>query len=508
MVQGPRADEDLHEWIRRVSQTSMQRTAADFVPVNPASGVAMDAGDFNLPSLKQAYGVQGYGMPPVLFNWYAAQGFIGYQACAILSQNWLIDKVCTMPARDAARKGYKVTVNDGTVITPEVTTAITEGDKKYGVKTQCVEFVRNCRIFGIRIALFSIESDDPEFYTKPFNPDGIKPGSYKGISQVDPYWITPELDMEAAADPASPNYYVPTYWRINGKRYHRSHLVVIKTCEVPDVLKPTYFYGGVPLVQRIYERVYASERTANEAPQMALTKRSTILHVDMEAAAGKETSLEKKLQDWAYYRDNYGVKVLGLEEQAEQFDTALADFDMLIMTQYQLVCAIGEVPATKMLGTTPKGFNSTGEYEESNYHEMLESVQEHDMQPLVERHHVCMIRSDIAPKFSLKPFTVAIEWNELDAETAKEKSDRQNVDSTTAKNYSDAGAIDGVDIRQRLIKDKESGWDGMDPAAPEPEPPPVTIVQGGPPSAPGAKPQPKQLGAPQPKPPQFGKPNG
>lgn len=39
-------------------------------------------------------------------GFYAAGSiFIGYQACAMLATNWLIDKACNMPARDAVRNG-------------------------------------------------------------------------------------------------------------------------------------------------------------------------------------------------------------------------------------------------------------------------------------------------------------------------------------------------------------------------------------------------------------------
>ena len=61
--------------------------------------------------------------------------------------------------------------------------------------------------------------------------------------------------------------------------------------------------------------------------------------------------------EWAGLRDNYGVKVIDKDaEDLTQFDTGLADLDVTIMTQYQLVAAIAGVPATKLLGTTPKGF--------------------------------------------------------------------------------------------------------------------------------------------------------
>ena len=60
------------------------------------------------------------------------------------------------------------------------------------------------------------------------------------------------------------------------------------------------------------------------------------------------------------------------------------------MSQYQLVAAAANVPATKLLGTTPKGFNATGEYEEASYHEELESIQANDLSRLLARHHLCV----------------------------------------------------------------------------------------------------------------------
>ena len=126
------------------------------------------------------------------------------------------------------------------------------------------------RVFGVRIALFVIESEDPDYYVKPFNADGVTPGSYKGISQIDPYWCTPELSQRAASDPTALDFYEPTYWIINGRRVHKSHLVIMRGPDVGDILKPSYLYGGLSVPQLIYERVYAAERTANEAPQLCL----------------------------------------------------------------------------------------------------------------------------------------------------------------------------------------------------------------------------------------------
>jgi uncharacterized protein len=146
----------------------------------------------------------------------------------------------------------------------------------------------------------------------------------------------------------------------------------------------------------------------------------------------------------------------------QQYDTSLADLDAVIMTQYALVAAAAEVPSTKLLGTQPKGFNSTGEYEEASYHEMLSSLQQHDLSPLVERHHLLLIRSHVAPKFKMKPFNTEVAWNELDEQTAAEQAETELKKAQAAESYVNMGAVNGMDVRNKLIADKHSGFNGID----------------------------------------------
>jgi hypothetical protein len=159
-----------------------------------------------------------------------------------------------------------------------------------------------------------------------------------------------------------------------------------------------------------------------------------VFYTDTGKALADQESFTAKLGTWARFRDNFGVKVADKEgDKVEQYDTTLGDFDATVMTQYQLVAAIANVPATKLLGTTPKGFNATGEYEEASYHEELESMQTSDMEPLINRHHICVIRSEIAPAAGIAPFDVSIEWEALDALTQKEEAEVQKLKAETGK---------------------------------------------------------------------------
>lgn len=401
-------------------------------------------------------------MPTAQVLWYSQQTFIGYQLCAMLAQNWLISKACLMPAKDATRNGFEVSISGGVKLAPEVLESIKKADQRYKLNKNLIQFVQMGRVFGIRIALFNVKMENDylqdEYYENPFNIDAVTPGSYRGISQIDPYWITPQLDGQAAGNPASINFYEPTWWIIGGKKIHRTHLVIFRTEEVSDLLKPTYIFGGVSIPQKIAQRVYASEKTADEAPMLAMSKRLDVVKMDLAKAEMFPYKVAQRLTEFTQRRDNFGVKTIDLEDEMQQFDTSLADLDAVIMTQYQLVAAAANVPAVKLLGTPPKGFNSTGEFEESNYHEELESIQAHDLTPLIERHHMLLIHSEIAPKFGIEPFETIINWNELDALTKKEQAEINKLNAETGVTLVNSGAIDGQDERDRLRHDESSGY--------------------------------------------------
>ncbi len=416
---------------------------------------AMDDGE-GTPIPLQSMGISGaYQVPQQLANWYAMQSFIGYQACAIIAQHWLVDKACTMPGDDAVRHGWELNVADEEEMPDDVRNAIKDWDHKNNIKQELSEFNRFNNIFGIRVALFDIRSDDPDYYTKPFNEDGITEGSYRGISQVDPYWMMPMLTAESTSDPSSMHFYEPEYWIISGRKYHRSHLIIIRGPEPADILKPTYIFGGIPMTQRIYERVYAAERTANEAPLLSLNKRTTAIHTDLSEMILNQDKFEERLMTWVRFRDNHAVKVLGQDETMEQFDTSLSDFDSVIMNQYQIASAISKVPSTKLLGTSPKGFNATGEFEMKSYHEELESIQEHNLTPLLTRHYCILIRS------LGKTYSVEVVWNPVDSMTAKELADLNNTQADAATKYATLGAISADEVRTKLKDDPRSGFNRL-----------------------------------------------
>lgn len=472
-VDDPIKSADFSTAVRWNKVKLKQFIAQRAIPTAPAfvddAGFAMD--DASVGGKSGAYTFGGTVIPDSLFSWYVSQTFIGWQACAILAQHWLVAKACNMSGADAVSGGWKINRDDGEELTPEQTQELERLDRKYKIRQNLKEasFFRN--VFGIRLVWFKFSCFTDEDYAKKFDARKILPNTYEGMAQIDPYWASPLITGNALTM-GDISFYTPEWWQVSGRKIHRSHFVILYGQEVADVLKPAYLYGGIPLTQRIYERVYAAERTANEAPQLALTKRMTVRYTDLAQAVANQDDFESAISFGSQYQDNYGVQVAGIDERVERHETSLADLDATIMTQYQLVAAIAEVPATKLLGTSPKGFGASGDYEIKSYHEKLREMQSADLDPILKRHYQALVLSEMTDKATIKAV-----WEPLDKPSAAELATINKTKADTDVALAGLGALDGAAVLNRLINDEHSGYTGLSlEDLPEPEP---TMPMGG-----------------------------
>lgn len=443
---------------------SIQKTHKDITPILP-QGVAMDS-CCDTSRLQSAYNITN-PINDIIYTFFATQGFIGFQACAILTQNWLINKACLQPTKDAIRPDYELSYvrTDEEELDKDFLTKIIDlsNDRKgFNIKEVCRTFAEKKRQFGQVLAYPVVEDAD---YSIPFNIDSIKPNSYKGITVIDPIWYEPILDEEAISDPTSLRYFQPTYFRLpDGKKIHSSWCIFGKNGEVPDVLKPTYRWGGYPIPQLVYKRAYAAEKVANEAPMLAQSKRLLVADINVQGYLANPSKEQEKLKALSMFRDNWGVMTKRPGDSVQQIDTSLTDLDEVIMTQYQLTAAAAGIPATKLLETQPKGFNSTGEYEDDQYKLTLVSIQEDDFVPILDLHYKLLSVS----KYGIKR-DYTINFVEIDTPTEKERAEINSMKAQTTATYLQSGIITEEEARANLIKDPDSGFNDINDELPEGE---------------------------------------
>lgn len=434
---------------------TVQQVVANGTPIN----VAFDSIDgYDAKTFQQVYNPNFVG-EEIIYTHFAANGFIGFNNCSILAQDWLINKCLALPCEDAISINYDlllkeddVTDEDKNII--EELKNLSEDDGKFKIKSVCKEFAENKRKYGQALCIPLVKGAD---YSVPFNIDAVAPKSYKGMAVIEPIWVAPVLDMDATTNPISERFYKPTWFRMpDGTLVHYSWFIFNTYGDVPDILKPTYYFGGYPLPQQLYQQVYAAHKTAKEAPMLAQSKRLNYVEGNLNAFLADEDKLSKEVNLMSWLRNNWGWLLIKKDQKIGQLDTTLTDFDAVVMLGYQIVSAISWVPSARLLETSPKGWQSTGSYEDRNYSKLQQSIQRQDYCPILDLHYRLLAKSE----FNIDKHYVT-NFDPIDTPTEKERAEIRELNSRTDMNYVNAGVISPEEVRGVLREDEKSGYNTL-----------------------------------------------
>ena len=340
-----------------------------------------------------------------------------------------------------------------------------DSDKEYKIKDICKRAAIAKKVFGQCIVVPTFNIDMTEAMSKPYNPKAVKKGSYTGMQIIEPFWVTYDLTLDQVSRPDKKGFYDPEYYKVNGgTRIHKSWVRKLINGTVSDILKPTYFYGGIPLPQQVYSRVFCAEKVANEAPKLALSKRLLVVDGNINQMIANPEGAEEVMTGLSQIRDNFGFMVKNPGDQVMQVDTALSDFDALIMTQFQLVAAIGEMPVTKLMKTQLRGLANSGDYEMKDYAQSLVAIQENDFNPILEFHNQLYCISKYG-----KDLNLDVIWNPIDTPSELELAQIETQQAQTDATYVGAGILSPEEIRVMLKDNDDSRFRNISDDTPQPE---------------------------------------
>lgn len=454
------------EKIAGIEKKMFQRTHRDLVRVKESKGGRSIAKD----SCESFSFMDAQFKPNLSYEIISkfSQTFIGWQNCAILKQNPFIDKACSIPPQDAMANGYKLSFTrpesgekGGKKKDKELLAELlARSQKEYKIKDICVRAAINKRVFGYSLVVPTFKSNMN--MEAEFDIDAVKKDDYTGMTVVEPFWLTYDFDEKSLLDASSRHFYEPTWYVVGGKdhmkKIHRSWCIKLINSPVPDVLKPTYYFGGIPLTQQIYEAVYAYEKALNELILLLLTKRTLIMDAEIANYMANPEEVKAKLVAFSELRDNFAVAIKELGYDIKQIETTLTGLEEIVNALFQRVSAIASMPVPKLLKTALKGFNSTGEYEEKDYKQSLKREQETDYVPILDFHNRLMTKSDYGREMEL-----TVVFNPTDTPTESEKAEIRYKDSTTMTHRLASQVTTQEEERRKLAEDPYMGFSDIDP---------------------------------------------
>lgn len=292
------------------------------------------------------------------------------------------------------------------------------------------------------------------------DPRTVKKGSLNRLSCVEAIWTTPA--GYNALDPAAPDFYKPSRWFMLGQEVHASRLMTIVTRPLPDILKPAFNFAGMSLSQLAEPYVNNWLRTRQSVADLINNFSITALATSMEQVLqGNDdgADLFARAELFTATRSNKGLMLLDKDqEEIVQINTPLSGLHELQAQSQEHMCSVSRTPAIVLTGISPAGLNASSDGEIRVFYDWIAAQQEAYWREPIETILKCVqlsLFSEIDPDISFS-------FIPLYQMTPKELADIRTADGLTAVAYIDRGVLDPSEERERLARDPESGYQGLD----------------------------------------------
>lgn len=389
---------------------------------------------------------------------YAGQGFPGYSYLSQLATRAEYRAFAAALSTEITRKGIEFTSKQDD--DDERIAQIEKEFKRLGVMQVLSCAAQHDSYFGAAHIFIELQSHD---ISSPLiiSNKTIKQGSLKRITTVEPIWATPSAYN--SNDPTRPDFFKPTEWFMLGKRIHASRLCTVVTRELPDILKPAFNFGGMSLSQLAEPYVENWLRTRQSVSDLINNFSITVLATSMDQVLQDDEdaglNLINRATLFTKLKSNKGLMLVDKErEEILQVNTPLSGLHELQAQSQEHMCSVSRIPAIILTGISPSGLNASSDGEIRVFYDWIAAQQEaYWREPLETILSIVQLSlfGEIDPDIDFR-------FVPLYQMTETEEADIRLKDAQTAGIEIDRGVIDPQEERERLARDDNSGYAGLD----------------------------------------------
>jgi len=338
--------------------------------------------------------------------------------------------------------------------------------KEFGIQDVFRKATEKDGYFGRAQVYIDVKGQENE-RDKPLVIETIPIGGLRGFKVIEPMWTTPVAWN--ATDPTRDDFYKPTVWSVLGRTTHDSRLIMFISREVPDLLKPSYNFGGISLSQLLESYVKQWLRTRDDVADLIHNFSIIVLATNMEATLAGEDGEEERKRGELFIRDRDNRGLMKIDKETEDLKvvaTSLAGLDELQAQAQEHMCAVTRVPLVKAFGISPSGLNATSEFEIMVFYDHIAARQEIVYTPNL-RTVSHAVQCHLWGKVDDRIEAMFEPLKELDGESLGRV---RKGDAELAATLIQNGVITPEEERERIAADPNSGYNNLDPSAvPDPD---------------------------------------
>ena len=384
---------------------------------------------------------------------------------------WLATRIIDTPAEDMTRSWYTLTGK----FDPEDLADLKRLEAKHSVKQELTDAIRWARLFGGSLALMVIDGEGDRL-EEPLDLELLPPDCFQGLLVLDrAMGISPSLEL--VTDLNDPDYGLPMYYTVNiddGENstltIHHSRLLRFVGRPLPRADQMAEDYWGASELEHIWDELQKRSATSANIAQLVFQANITTLKMSNfgdKVAMGSDrarNALRNMISEENRFRTSFGLQILSKDDSLETHSYTFSGLNDIYESFMMDIAGAAEIPATKLFGRSPQGFQSTGEAELRNYYEMISGLQERDLRPALERLLPVMAISC----FGYLPEDLDFVFNPLATVTAEESEELAGKLTDRVEKLYRAGLLTYEEARSELktVGEKYAAYSGIDPFSP------------------------------------------
>lgn len=336
------------------------------------------------------------------------------QALAMYRSDWISRKVVDIPAFDMIREGRNWQAEDTSIEKLEAEEA------RLQVWPKLAKALRLARLYGGSVIILGEKGGNPAL---PLDIDRLAAGGLEYIHVASRYEISAgEINRDAAsAGWGEPTSYTMASNVRGNLTIHPSRVIPFIGADVPDL---THSQGwGDSVLQALAEAVENAGLAASSIAQLLQEAKVDVFKIPNFMANVGNEDYRKKVVDRVSLANQAKSITNGLlmdaEEDYQQKQISFTQLPEVLSLYLQIAAGAADIPATRLLGQSPAGMNSTGESDLRNYYDRLGAEQEVYLRPRLEKLDEVLIRSALGTRPPEVHFVFAPLWQI----SQKEKAD-------------------------------------------------------------------------------------
>lgn len=309
---------------------------------------------------------------------------------------WLPRKVVDLPADDATREWRKW--ND----TAEINERIEAVERRLNLRDTVNKAVKNARLFGTSAILIHTnhgnlknELRENEVVTRL---ELVEMPSNQAVLSRAPFSVSPGSGQII---------------KINNTPIHKSRLCIFKGAYVP------YSDGGDSVLNSVYRALMDADSTSANINSLVFEAKIDVFKIpnlmDMIGDTDYQSRVMQRLSIANHGKSVVNALLMDAEEEYEQKSISFGGLNEVLLTALQIASGASGIPATKLLGQSVSGLNSTGDNEVRDYYDTISVTQNNEITPALSRLDE-LIKREAGSKADY-------EWRSLWQETNSEKAE-------------------------------------------------------------------------------------